>query len=292
MKALVEHPLFALGSLLLMLTISWYIAALYLNGRVLIKGYERRGVEWTLTQLVGEAYAMKRPLLPTPGQIIAELNKSVFKTKPTSKRSLVYHATITLSSTLMGFVMGSLLGIALAIAIVNNRTLELGLMPWLITSQTIPILAIAPMIIVVLGALNVTGLIPKSVISMYLSFFPVTISMVKGLRSAEKFHHELLTTYNASSRQIFAKLNWPSAIPFLFASLKVAVAAALVGAIVGELPTGAQGGLGSRLLSGSYYGQTIQIWSALVFASVMGALLVSAVGAAERHVRRRMGMLL
>ncbi len=267
----------ALALMTLALLLVWYIGALWLNSDLLIQGYERRHVDWSFGQLVADAYSMKRPLLPTPDQIGAELYKTIFATAVDSKRSLVYHAGITLSSTLLGFVFGALLGILLAIGIVHNRTLERSLMPWVITSQTIPILAIAPMIIVI--------------ISMYLSFFPVTIGMVKGLRAPDRMHMELLATYSASTAQTFWKLRWPSALPYLFASLKIAIAAALVGAIVGELPTGAQGGLGARLLSGSYYGQTVQIWAALVVAAVLGATLVALVGIIEQRIKRRMGLL-
>ena len=287
-KSLQKSQAAALSLMVLALLVIWYIGALWLNSDLLINGYERRNLDWSFSQLVADAYSMKRPLLPTPDQIGAELYKSIFDTKIDSKRSLVYHSGITLSSTLLGFVMGGLLGILLAIGIVHNRTLERSLMPWVITSQTIPILAIAPMIIVVLGALNFTGVLPKAIISMYLSFFPVTIGMVKGLRAPDKMHMELLATYSASGGQLFRKLRWPTALPYLFASLKVAIAASLVGAIVGELPTGAQGGLGARLLSGSYYGQTVQIWAALVVAAVLGAVLVALVGVLERKINRRM----
>jgi NitT/TauT family transport system permease protein len=102
---------------------------------------------------------------------------------------------------------------------------------------------------------------------------------------------DLMRTYNASAAQTFWKLRWPSSTGFLFASLKVAIATSLVGAIVGELPTGAQAGLGARLLSGSYFGQTVQIWSALAMASLVGVALVYLVGLAERIVARRMGAL-
>ncbi len=114
--------------------------------------------------------------------------------------------------------------------------------------------------------------------------------MVKGLRSPDLMHLDLMRTYNASRMQVFWKLRWPSALPFLFASMKVAVAISLVGAIVGELPTGAVAGLGARMLTGSYYGQTIQIWSALVVASFLAASLVGLVGIANRIALKRMGM--
>ena len=163
-------------------------------------------------------------------------------------------------------------------------------MPWIIASQTIPILAIAPMIIVVLNAIGVQGLLPKAFISMYLSFFPVVVGMVKGLNSADRSHQDLMRTYSASGAQTFFKLRLPTSLPFLFTSMKIAVAISLVGAIVAELPTGAVAGLGARLLAGSYYGQTIQIWSALVVASVLAALLVVLVGAIGSLVNRRMGL--
>ncbi|MDT8345890.1 MAG: ABC transporter permease subunit, partial [Thermohalobaculum sp.] len=207
----------------------------------------------------------------------------------TSKRSLVYHGWITLSATLLGFVMGTALGMALAIGIIHNRAMDLSVMPWVIASQTIPILAIAPMIIVVLNAVGIAGLVPKAVISTYLSFFPVVVGMTKGLRAPDALHLDLMTTYSASRRQVFWKLRFPASLPYLFTSMKVAVAASLVGAIVGELPTGAVAGLGARLLAGSYYGQTIQIWSALFAAAALAAALVAVVGLAKGVVDRRMG---
>ena len=163
-------------------------------------------------------------------------------------------------------------------------------MPWAIASQTIPILAIAPMIIVVFNSVGLQGIFPKAIISAYLSFFPVVVGMVKGLRSPDQMHLDLLKTYNASSLEGFWKLRLPSSMPFLFASLKIGIAASLVGAIVGELPTGAVRGLGARLLSGSYYGQTIQIWSALLAAALLAASLVALIGLVQRLTLNRMGM--
>jgi NitT/TauT family transport system permease protein len=167
--------------------------------------------------------------------------------------------------------------------------MDRSLMPWVIASQTIPILAIAPMIIVVLNAIGISGLLPKALISTYLSFFPVVVGMVKGLRSPETIQLDLMHTYNASPAQTFWKLRWPSSMPYLFTSLKVAVAISLVGAIVGELPTGAVAGLGARLLAGSYYGQTVQIWAALFMAAALAAVLVMIVGLAHTAVLKRMG---
>ncbi len=203
-------------------------------------------------------------MLPAPHQVFAELGKSVFGMAITSKRSLVYHGWVTISATLLGFAIGTVFGILLAVGIIHNRAMDMSVMPWAIASQTVPILAIAPMIIVVLSSVGVTGLLPKAIISAFLSFFPVLVGMVKGLRSPDQMQLDQLATYNASKAQMFWKLRLPSSMPYLFTSLKVGIAASLVGAIVGEMPTGAIAGLGARLLSGSYYGQTVQIWAALV----------------------------
>ena len=221
--------------------------------------------------------------------ILVELKKTVLDVDPTSKRSLVYHGWVTLSSTLLGFVMGTILGIVLAVLIVHMRSLDKSLMPWIISSQTIPILAIAPIVIVVLGSIGLRGLVPKAIISTYLCFFPVTIGMVKGLTSPDVLSLDLMRTYSASKAKTFWKLRLPASVPFLFASLKVAIAIAIVGAIVAELPTGAQAGIGARLLSGSYYGQTVQIWAALFVAAALAASLVALVGLAERVTLAAMG---
>ena len=267
----------------------WYAGAVYLNAPMLIDKYERQKTEWNFEKLRQDAWAMERPILPAPHQILKNMNKSILQRKVTSKRSLVYHGWVTISSTLVGFGIGALLGIVLAVGIVYIPTLNRSVMPWIIASQTIPILAIAPMIIVGLGSIGLTGLFPKSIISAYLCFFPVTIGMVKGLRSPDPIHMDLMKTYCASYSHTFFKLRWPSSTPFLFASLKVSIAISLVGAIVGELPAGAQAGLGARLLTGSYYGQTIQIWSALICASILAAILVFLMIAIEKIVLKKMG---
>jgi NitT/TauT family transport system permease protein len=239
--------------------------------------------------LVKMSWSLDRPLLPVPHQIAAELWRSVFTIAPWAKRSLLFHAGVTAGSTLVGFCLGILLGIVLAAGIVHVRTLDRALMPWIITSQTVPILAIAPMIVVVLGNLGLTGLLPKAVISMYLGFFPVAIGMVKGLRSPDPLQLDLMRSYSAGRWTVFWKLRLRASIPFLFASLKVAIAISLVGAIVGELPTGASAGLGARLLSGSYYGQTVQIWAALFMAAFLGLFLLLLIAAIERLYFSRAG---
>jgi len=279
-------PIVAISAAIFMI---WYAGAVYLNAPWQIDKFERAKIEWSMSDLVEETLKQDRPVLPAPHQVLVEMNKTIFGKKITSKRSLVFHTGVTLSTTLLGFVIGTLLGGLLAVGIVHVPALEKSLMPWIISSQTIPILALAPMIIVVLGAVGLKGLVPKAIISTYLCFFPVTIGMVKGLRSPNPLQMDLIRTYSADKWQTFWKLRFPSSIPFLFASLKVAIAASLVGAIVGEMPTGAQAGLGARLLAGSYYGQTIQIWSALLTAATVAALMVALIGVLEKYTLRRMG---
>ena len=272
----------------LVLLIVWYLAAIPMNAVVAEPKIEAAG--GGLWNTLAVSWSMDRPVLPAPHQIIIELFNTIVMIAPWKVKSLVFHCWVTLSSTLLGFALGVILGIVLAILIVHSKLLSKALMPWIIASQTIPILAIAPMIIVVLGSIGLTGLLPKSLISMYLCFFPVTIGMVKGLTSPELLQLDLMRTYNASRSDILWKLRFPSAVPFLFTSLKVAIAVALTGAIVGELPTGAVAGIGARLLAGSYYGQTVQIWSALFAASFMAAGLVWLVGEIEKRTLKRMGV--
>ena len=287
MSRLLDSTPAAITAVMAFIVVIWYGAAVYLNSDVLIDKYERQKTEWNFQLLVSDSWSMGRPVLPAPHQIMKDMNKSLI----TSKRRLVYHGGVTISSTLVGFAMGGVLGILLAIGIVHVPTLNKSVLPWIIASQTIPILAVAPMIIVVLGAIGLTGLLPKAFISAYLCFFPIVIGMVKGLRSPDPMHLDLMKTFNATQSQKFWKLRWPASTPFLFASFKVSIAISLVGAIVGELPAGARAGLGARLLTGSYYGQTVQIWSALIVASVIAATLVFLMSFMEKIVQKRMGML-
>lgn len=291
--------------LVAVLLVVWYIGAVWLNAPVILDRLSREGVTPDFFDLVLRTWTYTRPILPAPHQVAIDLFNSTLTLAPSNKRSLFYHAWITLSATLLGFVLGTVLGILLAVFIVHNAAANRSLMPWIIASQTVPILAVAPVIVVLFFnlltgqnliaqalRLNADGaqLASKGVISMYLSFFPVVVGMVKGLRSPDAMQLDLLRTYNASAADVLLKLRLPASLPYLFASLKVGVAASLVGAIVGELPTGAVAGLGARLLSGSYYGQTVQIWAALFAAAIVAAGLVMLIGAVERATLSRMGL--
>jgi NitT/TauT family transport system permease protein len=273
-----------------LLLVIWYAAAIWLNADWAYDKARRAGEVVTTTSLIKDTWAQEKPKLPAPHQVVAEIWRTTVEKKITSKRSLIYHSWITLSATLLGFGLGTVLGTLLAVGIVYNRTMDMSVMPWVIASQTIPILAIAPMIIVVLNAVGISGLLPKAMIGMYLSFFPIVVGMVKGLRSPDQMQLDQMRTWHASASQTFWRLRLPASMPYLFTSLKVAMAASLVGAIIGELPTGAVAGLGARLLAGSYYGQTIQIWSALLMAAALAAVLVGIIGIVQRVTLKRMGM--
>jgi NitT/TauT family transport system permease protein len=283
-----------IATVLLAVIFLWYMGAVWLNAAGAIERVITPrlapGASWTWTDLVQTTLSMQRPVLPAPQQVALDFWSSLVDWPVDSPRNLLYHVAVTAQSSLLGFVMGTLFGLLLSAGIVHSRTLDKALMPWIVASQTIPVLAIAPIVLIILGSLGFSGVWPKAVIAMYLCFFPVTVAMVQGLRSPQKIDTELLYTYAASPWQAFWLLRVPAALPFLFPALRVGIAAGLVGAMVAELPTGAQAGLGAKLLLGSYYGNTVAIWSALLMSALLGLGLTAAVLGVERLVLRRHGV--
>jgi NitT/TauT family transport system permease protein len=273
------------------IAVLWYAAAVWMNATWVFDQAERAGTTVTWGQVIPQTMAQDRPLLPPPHQVADQLWDGITGQAVTSKRSLVYHAFVTFKGTMMGFALGIVFGVGLAMSIVRFRVMEMSVMPWAIISQTIPIVALAPMILVVASQIGIEGRdVPKAIIAAYLSFFPVLVSMVKGLRSPDQMQLDLLKTYGASEAQTFLKLRIPASMPYFFASLKVAIAASLIGTIVGELPTGAIEGLGARMLIGSQFGEPLIMWSALFAAAILAGLLIVAVGMIERFARARMGV--
>lgn len=276
---------------LLALVALWYAASVWMNSAWVYDQAARAGESPSLMQVIPQTMAQERPLLPPPHQVAARLWEGLAGQAITSKRSLVYHGFVTFRGTMAGFALGIVLGVGLAMAIVRFRVMDMSVMPWAIISQTIPIVAIAPMILVVSNQLGIQGReVPKAIIASYLSFFPVLVSMVKGLRAPDQMQLDLLKTWGATEGQTFRKLRLPASMPYFFASLKVAVAAALVGTIVGELPTGAVEGLGARMLLGSQYGEPLITWAALFASAILAGVLILAVGLVERLANRRMGV--
>lgn len=275
--------------MLLALLLLWYVGAVWMNAAGAIERVLPADGAWTWRELLAATLNMQRPVLPTPHQVALDFWSSLVDWPINSPRNLLFHVAVTAESTLWGFVMGTLLGLVLAVLIVHSRTLDRALLPWIVASQTVPVLAIAPIVLVILGTLGVEGVAPKAVIAMYLCFFPVTVAMVQGLRSPQRIETEMMHTYAASRWQALWLLRLPASLPFLFPALRVGIAAGLVGAMVAELPTGAVAGLGARLLTGSYYGNTVQIWSALVMSALLGLALTMAVAGVERLTLRHRG---
>ena len=275
----------------------WCVGAVAMNSKWTRDQAARAGVELSLGDIVRDTMAQRRPMLPPPHQVAQALWDGVTKQPVTSKRSLVYHSWVTIEATLAGFFLGIAVGMLMAMGIVYFRVIDASLMPWAVISQTIPIVALAPMIVVLSNSLGLgerlgieNRLVSKAIIAAYLSFFPVLVGMVKGLRSPDAMQLDQLATYSATGWQSFVKLRLPASMPYFFASLKVAIAAALVGAIVGELPTGAVEGLGARMLVASQFGQPLLMWAALFAAAAVAGVLILIVGAIERLAARRMGV--
>ena len=199
---------------------------------------------------------------------------------------LTYRALYTWREAAIGFGLGALIGIALAAAFVHSRLLERAFVPYVVASQTIPIVALAPMIIFFVG----NDVLAVVVVATYLTFFPVTIAMIRGLRSPDPRALELMRSYAASRRTIFWKLRLPASVPYLFTALKIAATASIVGAIVGEGPGGIQNGLGRAILD---YNQTYitgpeRLWATIMVTALLGIAFYLLVRLAEAwYLRHR-----
>ena len=192
---------------------------------------------------------------------------------------LVNAGFFTFREAFGGFVFGALLGLALAIVFVHSRILERALVPYVVASQTVPIIAIAPVVVIWLRG----GWLAVAVISAYLTFFPVTIAGLRGLRSPDPRALELMRSYASSSRDVLLKVRLPAAAPYLFAAFKVAATASVVGAIIGELPSGIRDGLGGAILNFNqfYVSGPPKLWAAIMVAAVVGIGFFALVRAAE-----------
>jgi len=191
------------GVVLAAVVVLWYVGAVLLNAPGAIERVLAPKGPYSTADLIAATWSMERPVLPAPHQVAIDLWKSLVDWPLDSPRNLLFHAAVTAQSTLVGFVLGTLLGIVLAGAIVHSRTLDRALLPWIVASQTVPVLAIAPIVLVILGSLGFSGIAPKATIAMYLCFFPVTVAMVQGLRSPQRIDTELMHTYAATRMQAF-----------------------------------------------------------------------------------------
>jgi NitT/TauT family transport system permease protein len=205
---------------------------------------------------------------------------------------LLHKALFTGKEAAVGFAIGAIVGFALGIVLVHSRLLQRGFLPYLVASQTIPILAIAPMVVVWVNPKlpsSLQGWGAVAVIASYLTFFPVLINTLRGLQSADARALDLMRTYAAGRWAVLWKLRVPASLPYVFAALKLAATASVVGAIIGELPSGLQDGLGGAIINfNQYYSiEPQELWATNIVAALVGILFFVIVLAAEKIVVRR-----
>jgi len=218
--------------------------------------------------------------LPHVWQIASAFIEPAQRNGPPLGLVLAGQAVFTFREALLGFVLGGLLGLGLAILFVHSRLAERALVPYIVASQTVPILAISPIIVVATQA----GWLSVAVVTTYLTFFPVTIGALRGLRSADVRAEELFRSYAASRRQILWKLRLPASVPYLFAAFRIAAAASVIGAIIGELSAGIADGLASAIITYNQYytGAPERLWATIVMCSLVGLTFVGIVKLAEQ----------
>ena len=217
--------------------------------------------------------------MPHVWDIAASFGEPAQRNGPPLGLVLVNAGIFTFREAFGGFVFGAVLGLALAIVFVHSPVLERALVPYVVASQTVPIIAIAPVVVIWLRG----GWLAVAVISAYLTFFPVTIAGLRGLRSPDPRALELMRSYASSSRDVLLKVRLPAATPYLFAAFKVAATASVVGAIIGELPSGIRDGLGGAILNFNqfYVSGPPKLWAAIIVAAVVGIGFFALVRAAE-----------
>ncbi|WP_226342345.1 ABC transporter permease [Deinococcus sp. AJ005] len=228
------------------------------------------------------ATQLRNPVLPAPAQLGSSLR--TMSLPPMAPTSVPYNTLVTAGETIVGLLIASVLGILLAVGLVGSRAFERVTLPWLIASQTVPVIALAPMLAVVLGQYGVQGWLPKALIAAYIAFFPVAVGVAAGLRSPDPMQEDLLITYRASGWQTFWTLRLPASLPFLFTSLKVAATAALIGSIVAEISTISFSGLGKMLAENSRASDTLALWVIMLYGAGLGIALVAVLGLIERLV--------
>ncbi|MDJ0752350.1 MAG: ABC transporter permease subunit [Ardenticatenaceae bacterium] len=223
--------------------------------------------------------------LPHLWDIFGTFSQPARRNGPPLIEILVSAAFFTFREAVVGFAGGTLLGLSLGTLFAHIKIMEKGCMPYVVASQTVPILAIAPMVIIWLRA----GWVSVAVISAYLTFFPVTINTLRGLQSPDPLAVDLLESYAASKWQILWKLRFPAALPYIFTALKVSATASIVGAIIGELPSGIRDGLGGAILNFNQYyiSGPGRLWATILISAAVGILFFILIALAEWLVLRK-----
>lgn len=228
------------------------------------------------------ATQLRSPVLPSPAQLWNGFRNLGFPLS--SPNAIPLNAAVTGFETIVGLLLAAVVGFFFAIGIVASRAFERSLLPWIVASQTVPVIAIAPMLVVLLGQYGVQGWIPKAIIAAYIAFFPIAIGVAKGLRSPDPLSLDLMKTYNANNWQTYLKLRFPASLPYLFTAFKVAMTAALIGAIVAEVSTISFQGIGKMLAENSRASDVVAMWVIMIASAFLGIFLVTLVNWVERWV--------
>jgi NitT/TauT family transport system permease protein len=235
------------------------------------------------------AFEVNDRTLPHIYDIVGQLFEPSRRNGPMLIEVLWDAALFTAKEAAVGFALGASIGFVLGVFLAHSRLLQRSFLPYIVASQTIPILAIAPMVVVWLGGRGFPDWFSVSVIAAYLTFFPVTINTLRGLTSVDPRALELMRSYAAGSWEILWKLRLPTSLPYLFAAFKIAATASVVGAIIGELPASIQDGLGGAILNFNQYYATSppSLWATNLVAALLGITFFLIVVVVERIVVRR-----
>ena len=232
-------------------------------------------------------YALPQHPVPFPHWIAERVPAFLSKFPLTDERNVLRATLYTSLGTLAALGLGGAVGILLAVLFVLFRPLERALLPWTIASQTVPIIALVPVLLLILGNVGITiqtSLLPTAIIGAYIAFFPVVVGTVKGLRSVDPLALDLMKSYAATPLQVFMKVRFPAAVPFFFTSLKLGTAAALVGALVAETESNNRRGLGFQILGQVQSGNVADVWILLIISGLLGIGLVALVGGLQRFL--------
>ncbi len=247
---------------------------------------------WELYKVVGKALDLTAPVrpdnvtMPHTWDMILELFQPVRRGGNLLILDLLGRSFWTLREALVGFAIGALIGFGLGVLFARSSLAERAFMPYVVASQTVPILAIAPMVVVWGGRLDIPQWLSVSIISAYITFFPVVINTLRGLRSPDPKAMELMRSYASTPREVLWKLQVPSALPYIFTALKISATASVIGALIGELPAGFQTGLGRALLTFSqqFAVQSTKLYATVIVTAAVGILFVGLVTLAERQL--------
>ena len=238
---------------------------------------------WTWPFLVDDT------TMPNLWDIFAAFGEPVATGGPALIHPLLDAAWFTAKEAIAGFVLGAIVGFGIAVVLVHSRLLERGLLPYIVASQTVPILAIAPMVVIGLGSKGVEPWVSVSVIAAYLTFFPVAVNTLRGLLSPDPRSLELMRSYAAGRNDVLWKLRLPASLPFVFTALKISATACVIGAIIGETPASIQDGLGGAIVNFNQYYSTgpERLWATNIVCAVLGLVFFAIIVIAERLVLRR-----